>query len=144
MNLVPQQPTLWEDACLRSVPLVEKASRRMINSAGYAGRSVSAERRAFIASAESAADVNPLRHATHTGRPLGSPDFVAGLEELISRPLAPAMGDVRRTPQPIAGKPRSPRLLQLERKTGCVPSSHGVPFPRSHSEACDRFARVRR
>ena len=29
-----------------------------------------------------------LRHATHTGRPLGSQDFVEALEELTSRPLA--------------------------------------------------------
>lgn len=52
----------------------------------------------FIADAESAADVNRLRHSTHTGRPLGSPDFVAGLEELTSRPLAPRKG----------GRPKKP------------------------------------
>jgi DNA-directed RNA polymerase subunit N (RpoN/RPB10) len=62
------------------------------------GRSVSAEWRAFIADAESAADVNQLRRATHTGRPLGSPDFVAGLEELTSRPLAPRNGGRRKKP----------------------------------------------
>ena len=62
------------------------------------GRSVSAEWRAFIADAESSADVNPLRRATHTGRPLGSRDFVAGLEELISRPLTPRKG----------GRPKNP------------------------------------
>jgi|SRR5271165_1597687 len=52
----------------------------------------------FLADAESAADVSALRHSTHTGRPLGSPDFVAALEELTSRPLAPRKG----------GRPKKP------------------------------------
>ena len=101
------------------------------------GRSVSAEWRVFIADAESAADVNPLRRATHAGRPLGSPHSVAGLEELTSRPLAPRKG----------GRPKNPRRLQashahlgclVRNELGYVPSVTRVPFPRSHSEACDQ------
>jgi putative transposase len=52
----------------------------------------------FLADAEPAADVTALRHSTHTGRPLGSPDFVAALEKLTSRPLAPRKG----------GRPKKP------------------------------------
>src|SRR5208283_2136842 len=52
----------------------------------------------FLADAESGAEVTALRHSTHTGRPLGSPDFVAALEKLTSRPLAPRKG----------GRPKKP------------------------------------
>jgi putative transposase len=61
-------------------------------------RWTAAEWRGFLAEAESAAEVSRLRHFTHTGRPLGSPDFVAKLEELTSRPLAPRKG----------GRPKKP------------------------------------
>jgi len=57
-----------------------------------------AQWREFINDPESAADVSVLRHCTHTGRPLGSQDFVEALEELTSRPLAPRKG----------GRPRKP------------------------------------
>ncbi len=50
------------------------------------------EWREFIDDAASAAEVIALRRSTHTGRPLGSQDFVAALEELTSRPLAPRKG----------------------------------------------------
>jgi hypothetical protein len=43
----------------------------------------------FLAQAESATDLAALRRFTHTGRPLGSPEFVAGLETSMLRPLAP-------------------------------------------------------
>ncbi len=43
----------------------------------------------FLAEAESATDMAALRCFTHTGRPLGSPEFVAGLETSMLRPLAP-------------------------------------------------------
>jgi putative transposase len=46
----------------------------------------------FLADAESAAELSALRQSTHTGRPLGSPDFVAALEELTARALAPRKG----------------------------------------------------
>jgi putative transposase len=52
----------------------------------------------FLAEMESTADVRSLRQSTHTGRPLGSGEFVASLEQLTSRPLAPQKG----------GRPKKP------------------------------------
>ena len=46
----------------------------------------------FLAEAQAVADLPALRHSTHTGRPLGAPEFVAALEEITSRPLAPRRG----------------------------------------------------
>lgn len=54
--------------------------------------------RKYIEDGESAAEVSALRRSTHTGRPLGSPEFVEALEELTSRPLAPRKG----------GRPKKP------------------------------------
>jgi putative transposase len=46
------------------------------------------EWRCFLAQAESAIVVAALRQFTHTGRPLGTPAFVSGLEASMLRPLA--------------------------------------------------------
>jgi hypothetical protein len=46
-----------------------------------------------------------LRHAEGTGRPAGAPDFVAGLERLLGRPIA------RRAP---GRKPSATIVDQLE------------------------------
>jgi putative transposase len=54
----------------------------------------------FLADAESAADVSALRHYTHTGRPLGSAEFMAALEESMSRPLIPRKGGRPKKPAP--------------------------------------------
>jgi putative transposase len=43
----------------------------------------------FLMQAESAAELAALRRFTHTGRPLGSSEFVAALEMSMLRPLAP-------------------------------------------------------
>jgi hypothetical protein len=37
-------------------------------------------------------DIGALRHSTHTGRPLGSRDFVAALEQQMQPNLVPASG----------------------------------------------------
>ena len=42
----------------------------------------------FLAFADSPGEMNELRLSTHTGRPLGSPEFVASLEKLTLRRLA--------------------------------------------------------
>lgn len=47
------------------------------------------EWRCYLAEAESPTEITALRRLTHTGRPLGSPEFVAGLEASMLRPLAP-------------------------------------------------------
>ena len=73
-------------------------------------RWTAAEWRRFLADAESAAEVDRLRHSTHTGRPLGSADFVAGLEELTSRSLAPRKGG---RPKKPAADCRQARLISV-------------------------------
>lgn len=49
------------------------------------------EWRDFLA-AQSTGEARALRESTHTGRPLGSAEFVARLEKLTLRPLAPQKG----------------------------------------------------
>ena len=60
-----------------------------------------AEWRQFLGDAELATAMSALRHATHTGRPLGSAEFMAALEESMSRPLIPRKGG--RPKKPTAG-----------------------------------------
>jgi putative transposase len=54
----------------------------------------------FLADGQAAADESALRQSTHTGRPLGSAEFVAALEQLTLRPLAPRKG----------GRPKKPAM----------------------------------
>jgi putative transposase len=46
----------------------------------------------YLTAGESQTYVNALRQCTHTGRPLGPPDFVANLEKSTLRLLAPRKG----------------------------------------------------
>jgi hypothetical protein len=46
----------------------------------------------FLAEKEATSAITALRHSTHTGRPLGSPEFVAALENRLLRPLAARKG----------------------------------------------------
>jgi len=48
-----------------------------------------AQWREHLAAGESASDISALRKYTHTGRPLGSAEFVEALERSTSRPLIP-------------------------------------------------------
>lgn len=57
-----------------------------------------AEWRNYLTAAESQTDQIALRRCTHTGRPLGTPDFVAALEKSTFRLLAPRKG----------GRPKQP------------------------------------
>ena len=45
------------------------------------------EWREFLREPESGVEISTLRHCTHTGRPMGSREFLAELEEATSRPL---------------------------------------------------------
>jgi len=54
--------------------------------------------RKFLGEGESDAELQALRRCTHTGRPLGSPEFVGSLERQTRRRLAPQKG----------GRPRKP------------------------------------
>ena len=51
-----------------------------------------AEWRAFLLAHDADAEVEHIRSATHTGRPLGAPGFVADPEHDLKRRLAPARG----------------------------------------------------
>jgi putative transposase len=46
----------------------------------------------FLAEGASESETSALRQCTHTGRPLGAPEFVADLERTMLRPLAPQKG----------------------------------------------------
>jgi len=63
-----------------------------------------AEWREYL-TAESQSDLPALRHCTHTGRPLGTPEFVAALEQSTLRLLAPQKG----------GRPKKPSLDSPQR-----------------------------
>ena len=52
----------------------------------------------YLAARESQSETTALRQCTHTGRPLGTTEFVIALEQLTSRRLAPQKG----------GRPRKP------------------------------------
>ena len=98
-----------------------------------------AEWRDRLARAESAEEVNALRVSTHTGRPLGTPEFVAALEMLTLRPLAPRKGG---TPKE-GGDRFGPAQFHLgcvirPKKPGNVPS---VPaFPLVPAFPCPRIS----
>ncbi len=47
------------------------------------------EWRQYLAEGESQTELSALRRCTHTGRPLGTPDFVSSLEKVILRRLTP-------------------------------------------------------
>ena len=48
--------------------------------------------REFLDGADADAEAERLRASTHTGRPLGPPDFVEALERMLHRTLAPQKG----------------------------------------------------
>ena len=64
----------------------------MLEMERWRRRWTEAEWRQYLEQAESAADLSALRRATHTGRPLGTAEFVQALEKLTLRPLAPQKG----------------------------------------------------
>jgi hypothetical protein len=48
--------------------------------------------REFLDASESDRDIAAMRENTHTGRPLGSPEFVDSLERMLCRSLSPGKG----------------------------------------------------
>jgi putative transposase len=60
----------------------------------------SAEWQSFLSQAESPAALDRLRQFTHTGRPLGTPEFVTELEASMLRSLAPRKRGRRKTATP--------------------------------------------
>lgn len=57
--------------------------------------------RAFLSAADAPQNLSALRLSTHTGRPLGSTEFVAALEALTLRALAPRKGGRPKRSQPV-------------------------------------------
>jgi putative transposase len=74
------------------------AAAALLEMARWRKRWTAAEWGQHLAAGESPSDVAALRQYTHTGRPLGSAEFVAALEHSTSRPLTPRK----------AGRPRKP------------------------------------
>jgi putative transposase len=64
----------------------------MLEMERWRNRWTEAQWRDFLVQGESAPVLSALRICTHTGRPLGSPEFVSALEQLTLRSLAPHKG----------------------------------------------------
>jgi putative transposase len=77
----------WSSAAVHCGTTV--APDTLLEMARWRKRWTAAEWRDHLAEGESSADVTALRRYTHTGRPLGSAEFVAALERSTSRPLVP-------------------------------------------------------
>jgi putative transposase len=65
---------------------------------------------AYLAEAEAEADAEAIRRCTHTGRPLGTPEFIETLEQATHRSLTPQKRG--RPPKPLANK--NQRLLAFD------------------------------
>lgn len=85
----------WSSAAAHCNP---EASDTMLDMEKWRRRWTVAEWREYLAAGESQSDLSSLRQCTHTGRPLGTVEFVAGLEQTTLRPLAPRKG----------GRPKKP------------------------------------
>ena len=51
----------------------------------------------YLASGETETELASIRQSTHTGRPLGTPEFIQALERTMARRLAPQKGGVRQS-----------------------------------------------
>jgi putative transposase len=65
------------------------AANALLEMDRWRKRWTAAEWREHLVAGESPTDVAALRQYTHTGRPLGSAEFVAALERFTLRPLSP-------------------------------------------------------
>src|SRR5271155_2231219 len=75
---------------------------------GGLGKAVDSDRvEEYLAAGESPSEVSALRRCTHTGRPLGTSEFVAALEQTTLRYLAPRKGG---RPKKSAANSRQDRL----------------------------------
>ena len=60
---------------------------------------------ALLAEPEELTAIRALQRGTFTGRPVGSCEFVAGLEQELGRPLAPRQGQRTRLESLLAASP---------------------------------------
>lgn len=77
---------IWSSA---AVHLGSRAADSYLEMSPWERRWTSAEWKEFLGAMESTSEVDEIRRSTHTGRPLGSAEFVTGLEQSMLRPLAP-------------------------------------------------------
>ena len=75
-----------------------EASDRLLEMERWLQRWTTAEWKSYMAAGDSLNEVGELRQCTHTGRPMGSAEFVTRLEQATSRRLAPRKG----------GRPKNP------------------------------------
>jgi len=93
----------WSSAPVRCGAIAAAATLDMEQ---WRNRWTVSEWREYLAAGESDADLATLRQCTHTGRPLGSPEFVAALEHSTHRHLAPQKG----------GRPQAPTADPKQQK----------------------------
>jgi REP-associated tyrosine transposase len=67
------------------------------------------EWRRYLTESEATGDLAAIRRCTHTGRPLGSPEFVNSLERELQRPLKPRKRG--RSPSPPVAEPQEALAL---------------------------------
>ena len=79
----------WSSATAHCVP---DAPATMLEMERWRERWTVVEWNEYLAAKESSTDLMALRQNTHTGRPLGTAEFVAQLEQTTLRPLAPRKG----------------------------------------------------
>jgi putative transposase len=94
----------WSSAAAHSNPEV---GDEMLAMERWRKRWTLAEWGEYLAAGESQTDVSQLRQCTHTGRPLGTSEFVAALEQSTLRRLAPRRGG---RPKKPAADPRQHAL----------------------------------
>jgi putative transposase len=85
----------WSSAAVHCGTAIPDA---MLDMKRWSKRWTPAEWVEFLATAESPAEVSELRRSTHTGRPLGTPEFVEALEKSSQRPLAARKAGRRKRP----------------------------------------------
>jgi hypothetical protein len=111
----------WSSATAHCNP---GASGTMLDMEYWQKRWTASEWSQYLAARESPTDLDALRQCTHTGRPLGPTEFVAGPERTTLRTLAPRKGG-----RPKKARSRfptgRPRSYCLARKLGNVPSVAG-------------------
>jgi putative transposase len=83
------QAWTWSSA---SVHCGARAAEGWMSMEEWQGRWSIASWREYLAAGETESEIKAVRQCTHTGRPLGSEEFVQQLEEATSRVLAPCKG----------------------------------------------------
>jgi putative transposase len=70
----------------------DRSASRLLDWSFHANAGGNERWRALLAESEDLDEIRRLQRGTFTGRPVGSPEFVARLEKELGRPLAPRSG----------------------------------------------------